>query len=172
MPKASRQTAALKCRWPCWFFGSFCSCFRIGSSTCTLLLSTSQDKLWNDPNPFVAGTDIWCVPITRVWNDLQHNEKPLGADGSCRESCWGKRRVSRLQVSESRHFSGVASGYHVLKFTAEMAACSVKHPQVLVSCPNCRVNVLEFVMVELMLHGHWASRIRCATYYASTKEDL
>lgn len=172
MLKASRQTAAVKNLWLCWLLGFFCSCFYVGSSTHTFLLSTSQVKLWKDPDPFVAGTDFLCVPITCIWNDLQHSKKPIGVGVSCRESYWDKWRVSRLEVSQFRHFCTVASEYHILQFTPEMAAHSVKHPQILVSCVNCRVNVLAFIMVELMLHMHWGSRIRCPPYYFSTKEDL
>lgn len=65
-----------------------------------------------------------------------------------------KEEFLACKVSQFRHFCTVASGYRTLIFTPEMAACSVKQPQILLSSLNCRVNVLAFIMVELMLHVH------------------
>lgn len=95
------------------------------------------------------------------WLATQYETTGVGV--SCRESCSHQRRVCRPRVSRVRHFFTVASGCHALKF----AACAVKWPQTLVSCWNCRVDV----MVELMLLVHWGSRIGCTPCCFSSKEN-
>lgn len=149
-----------------WVFLLLLLCRVFHFHSCILPFDFSRQTL-EGPWWFVAGTDFSCVPITRVWNDLQHSTKPTGVGVSCRESCSHQRRVCRPRVSRVRHFFTVASGCHALKFAAEISACAVKWPQTLLSHWNCRVDVT----VELTLRVHWGSRIGCTPCCFSSREN-